>query len=110
MAQKFGKYMLSAEQLFYWTKHSYASVNIAPVVPGHAMLISRRSVPSLSDLSDEEVADLFVAARNVGRVLQQHFEATAVTYAVQDGADSGQTVPVRYHCYSRPVYCQRVVA
>ena len=38
-------FIFPLRQLFFFTRHAFASVNIKPVVKGHVMVIARRSVP-----------------------------------------------------------------
>ena len=47
-------------QVFYVSKLSAALVNLKPILPGHSLVIPRRNVPRYTDLSSEEVADLFL--------------------------------------------------
>ena len=46
----------------------------------------------MTDLSAEEVCDLFLAAKLAEEVAEAHFGATSSTMSVQDGAEAGQTV------------------
>ena len=58
------------------------------------MLVSpRRVVPRLSDLSHDEVTDLFLTVQRVGRMIERVYEASSLNVAMQDGADAGQSVP-----------------
>ena len=53
----------------------------------------RRVVARLSDLSNEEVADLFLTVQRVGRMVEKVYGASALNIALQDGAEAGQSVP-----------------
>ena len=46
----------------------------------------------MTDLSAEEVCDLFLAAQLALEVTEEHFAATASTMSVQDGKEAGETV------------------
>ena len=70
-----------------------AFVNLKPLLPGHVLVSPRRVVPRLSDLSQDEVADLFVTVQRVGRMVERVFNASSLNIAMQDGADAGQSVP-----------------
>ncbi|KAG9098337.1 hypothetical protein FS749_004013 [Ceratobasidium sp. UAMH 11750] len=66
------------------------------------LVISNRAVPRLSDLSPEEVADMFSTVQQVGNLIQTAFKAEALTIACQDGPAAGQTVPhVHVHILPR---------
>lgn len=53
---------------------------------------SIRPVKRFADLTSAEVSDLFLCVHRVGPVLQQAHSGTALTIALQDGKDAGQTV------------------
>ena len=93
---------LSGRQLFFLTPLSAASVNLSPVVPGHALVLTRRVVARMADMNAAEVADCFLLAQLVGRMLAARLGAHSLTYAVQDGREAGQSVPhVHVHVMPR---------
>jgi bis(5'-adenosyl)-triphosphatase len=69
-----------------------ALYNIAPVLPGHALVIPRRHVVSVLALSADELAGFFVFAREITRFLGRAFAADGFDWTVQDGPSAGQTV------------------
>lgn len=59
------------------------------------MLVSpKRSVSHLTELSDQETADLFTLAKQVQHMLENIYETNSSTVCVQDGPHAGQTVKV----------------
>ena len=62
-------------------------------------------VPRLSDLSSDEVSDLFLAVQHVGRMVERVFKASSLNIALQDGVDAGQSVP-HVHCHIIPRMAQ----
>lgn len=62
------------------------------------LLAPIRRAERFSDLSPSEVSDLFQAVHKVSSVIEGQFGGTALTVAIQDGADAGQTVTVRHDC------------
>lgn len=65
-------------------------------------MLSKRIVPRFGELSPEEVADLWQTAQKISGPLQNHFNADALTFAIQDGASAGQSVPhVHVHVVPR---------
>ena len=56
-------------------------------------MISRRPVPTLNDLTEEEMVDLMKMVNKTTRMLKQVHHADAVTLTLQDGPAAGQTVP-----------------
>ena len=59
---------LPGSQLFFLTSLSLASVNLAPVVPGHALICPRRLVKRVQDMTPEELTDSSDAAPAGGGV------------------------------------------
>ena len=84
---------LVTPQVFHLTPHTFAFVNLKPLLPGHVLVSPLRSVPRLSDLTSTEVCDLFLTVQRVSRMLERVYEASALNVAMQDGVDAGQSVP-----------------
>ena len=79
--------------MFYITSHSFALVNIKPLLPGHVLVSPRRVASRLSDLSTAEVTDLFLTVQRVGRMIERVYKASSLNIAIQDGLAAGQSVP-----------------
>lgn len=92
---KFGRFNLKPSQVFYASSSglSLAFVNLKPIVPGHILVISRRVVPTLGELTVEELHDLWHTVREVQALVQECHSAPCSTLGVQDGKDAGQSVP-----------------
>ncbi|XP_055952126.1 nitrilase and fragile histidine triad fusion protein NitFhit-like isoform X2 [Argiope bruennichi] len=91
-------YMFATNQLnpcciFYKTQYSMAFVNRKCVVPGHVLVTPIRCVKRLADLSPNEVADLFLCVQTVQRKIEEAYNASSSSVAIQDGPEAGQTVP-----------------
>jgi bis(5'-adenosyl)-triphosphatase len=91
--QLFGNFKISPDQIFLRTTHSFALVNLRPIVPGHVLICPIRIAPLLSDLGDDEYDDLWRTVRIVQRALGRRYECVAFNVAVQDGPEAGQSVP-----------------
>ena len=63
--QLFGRFKISPNQIFHRTAHSFALVNLRPLVPGHVLICSNRVTPLLSDLEEDEYNDLWRTVRVV---------------------------------------------
>ena len=73
-----------------------------PIVPGHVLIIPKRVVPRVADLSQDEIVDLFSSVHKIGPILEKHFHAEALNIAIQDGRVAGQSVPhVHVHILPR---------
>jgi len=102
--QLFGRFKITSNQIFLRTTHSFAMVNLRPIVPGHVLICSTRVAPLLSDLEDDEYDDLWRTVRTVQRVLKRQYKCEAFNVAVQDGSGAGQSVP-HAHVHILPRYC-----
>ena len=69
-----------------------ALYNLAPVFPGHSLVIPSRHVHSLLELSEKEAAEMMSFSQKVTRLLLQVFGAKAFDWSVQDGEAAGQSV------------------
>ncbi|KAK9466267.1 HIT-like domain-containing protein [Lipomyces arxii] len=96
----FGPFAVT-RQVFFQSSHSYALVNLKPILPGHVLICPYRVVPRIKDLSTEEVADLFVTVQKVSKVIENVYKADSLNIAVQDGPLAGQSVP-HVHCHIIP--------
>ena len=101
--QLFGRFKISSDQIFHKTSHSFALVNLRPLVPGHVLICSTRVTPLLSDLEEDEYDDLWRTVRVVQRALKQQYNCDAFNVAVQDGTGAGQSVP-HVHVHILPRY------
>ncbi|KAH8167243.1 hypothetical protein CIB48_g1000 [Xylaria polymorpha] len=114
-------------QVFMTTSLSFALVNLKPLLPGHVLVCPHAVHKRLTDLSAAELTDLFTTVQRVQRMLARYYfsqsqardpkqtetevegtsappapEAGAFNIAIQDGAESGQTVPhVHVHVIPR---------
>lgn len=101
-AVAFGPVAVMPEQVFLMGRVSRAFVNIKPVLAGHCLVASARPVARVADLTMDELSDLWATAQLAGRLLERAHGATALQFAVQDGAAAGQTVPhVHVHVVPR---------
>jgi bis(5'-adenosyl)-triphosphatase len=79
-------------QVFHRSPLSFAFVNLKPLLPGHVLVSPYRVVQRFSDMTEEEVADLFVTVHRVSRMLERVYGASAMNIPLQDGFDAGQSV------------------
>jgi bis(5'-adenosyl)-triphosphatase len=70
-----------------------AIYNVAPILPGHSLVIPKWHVSSLLDLSDAEIAEMVRFSRVVVRNLMRIFGASGFNWTVQEGEEAGQTIP-----------------
>lgn len=76
-------------------------MNLKPLLPGHILVCPLRVKPHLSDLTKDEISDLFLTTTRIQRTLKRVYKADAFNVAVQDGEAAGQSVP-HVHCHVIP--------
>ena len=84
---------LSESRVWLTTTHSVAFFDGYPVAQGHALVIPRRHVASLFDLSAAEFADAWALVTRVRQELVERFHPDSFNVGVNDGPAAGQTVP-----------------
>lgn len=89
------------DSVFMESDHFYAIYNIAPVIPGHSLIITRTHRESFLDFSQIELQELGIFTSAVIRRLMKVFQADAFNYSLQDGVNAGQTVP-HFHLHVIP--------
>jgi len=99
----FYRFPIDSRTVFHVSELSFAFTNLKPVIPGHVLVSPKRVVGRLTDMTDQEVQDLFKMAKQVGEaILKAHPNADSLTVTVQDGPSAGQTVPhVHVHVMPR---------
>lgn len=102
------------DQVFHQSSLCFALVNLKPIFSGHVLVVPFRPAQHLTDLSRDEVSDLFSTVQKVQKMLARTYfgssEATltggkvgdgSFNVAIQDGKWAGQTVP-HVHCHVIP--------
>lgn len=81
------------DSVFYESAGMLAIYNIAPILPGHSLVIPRRHVESIFDLSAEEFDEFFRFAKEVTLILNKAFESQGFDWSLQESEEAGQTIP-----------------
>ena len=77
---------------FAETRNFRAIYNIAPVLPGHCMIIPKKHTLSYLDLPEELMTEMVSFSRKVVRTLMKAFNQTAFDWTIQEGLAAGQTI------------------
>jgi diadenosine tetraphosphate (Ap4A) HIT family hydrolase len=78
--------------LLVQTELSLAFLDSFPVSKGHALVIPKRHVASIWEMTTEEYTDAFELVRQVRDILQQEFEPQGFNIGVNCGEAAGQSV------------------
>jgi diadenosine tetraphosphate (Ap4A) HIT family hydrolase len=74
------------------SKLSFAVLDGFPVSKGHALIIPKRHVTTIWELTAEEYADAFGLVRHVKDVVQLKFEPQGINVGVNCGEVAGQSI------------------
>ena len=86
---------------FCESENFLAIYNVAPILPGHSLVIPKRHVKSALELNDSELCELMIFSRRTVEILIEAFGAKGFNWTIQDGEDAGQTVP-HFHLHLIP--------
>jgi len=76
----------------YETEHVLAFLDVAPVAPGHALVIPKAHYATLFDLPEEVGCRLFAALAPVGRAIMAATKATGINVQMNNYESAGQVV------------------
>ena len=71
---------------------SYSILDRFPVSDGHALVIPKRHVATIWEMTNHEYADAFDLVRHVKDLLQEKFDPQGFNIGVNCGETAGQTV------------------
>lgn len=89
---KIARAEVEAERI-YETENVVSFLDINPRAPGHSLVIPKKHVERLGDLEDELVNDLFIATREVVKILKKALNPDAFNIGINDGEAAGQEIP-----------------
>jgi len=78
---------------------SFLSIN--PVNPGHTLVITKNHYANLSEIPEEELAELIIIVKKVAAKLIAKLNFTDYTISENNGASAGQSVP-HFHFHIIP--------
>ncbi|EPR78542.1 HIT family Bis(5'-adenosyl)-triphosphatase [Spraguea lophii 42_110] len=94
----FGGNFIPQEHIIFETQYTAVFPNISPFLPYHMLVVPKRSVMLLSELTEEEVTDMFLTIQMITRNLKNICDGFTVN--IQDGECAGQTV---FHIHAHVV-------
>lgn len=78
--------------VFYTFGNNLVVYNIAPVLPGHSLVIPKRHITSVLELEKDEMTGFFQAARDAVKILMKAFDTDAFDWSLQEKPEAGQTI------------------
>ena len=86
----------------YEDEHTYAFLDIHPATKGHTLVIPRKHVVLVQDLSSEEMSALFRTVHRLVGPIQEAMDTPASNITINNGRAAGQLVPhVHVHIIPR---------
>lgn len=68
--------------MFLQRNHVYAIVNLKPVVPGHVLIIPKRLVKYIKDMTPEETIEMFSLAQEIEKKFEEIYKTADFTMAI----------------------------
>jgi len=83
----------SVNKSVFFTRGGFMAIyNIAPVLPGHSLVIPKQHFTGILELSDKEMFEFFDTARMALRILMKAFNTDSFDWSVQEKPEAGQTI------------------
>jgi diadenosine tetraphosphate (Ap4A) HIT family hydrolase len=83
----------SPDRVWMETEIAWATPDMYPAADGHMLVVPRRHVASVFDLTPDEQSKLWDLVARVREHLQREHRPDAFTVGINDGLAAGQTIP-----------------
>jgi bis(5'-adenosyl)-triphosphatase len=80
------------DSVFAESGNFLAIYNIAPILPGHVLIIPRKHVSRFLEIDDNQMTEMVVFSRKVIKVLEKAFGSKSFNWTIQEGEPAGQTI------------------
>ena len=84
-------------------EYSYSRLDGYPVSEGHCLIIPKRHVSSIDDLTDVELKDLYTVLHQTKILIRETYLPDGFNIGINEGEAAGQTVP-HLHIHLIPRY------
>ena len=84
-------------------EYTYSRLDEFPVSEGHCLIIPKRHVSSIDDLTDCELKDLYVVLQQTKHMLCEVYQPDGFNIGINEGEAAGQTVE-HLHIHLIPRY------
>jgi bis(5'-adenosyl)-triphosphatase len=78
--------------VFARSENFLAVYNIAPILPGHTLIIPGKHILSILELDEQQFSEMMQFSRKITRLLLKVFRTDSFNWSVQDKETAGQTV------------------
>ena len=80
------------DDFFMQSEHFGAIYNIAPILPGHSLIIPTFHHTSMISMPDDLLCEMMLFSKKVAQFLSNVFESQDFDWAIQEGKLAGQSV------------------
>lgn len=94
---------LSPALVIYEDEHTISFLDRLPMTLGHSLVIPKRHVTDIFELTDEDAAHVLSSCAAVARLMAERLEPAGVNVLNNNGAAADQT-QFHYHCHVIPRY------
>jgi diadenosine tetraphosphate (Ap4A) HIT family hydrolase len=94
---------MSSDRIVESNEHAFVVFDAYPVSPGHSLVISRRHVTDIFDLTASEIGDILQLVRSARERIDRTLQPAGYNIGVNIGKDAGQTV-MHVHVHVIPRY------
>ena len=98
---KFGKFKIPKSLVIYSSKHFFIMFPPNPKLKNHLMIISKREVPNLSEMTNEEVFDYSLTLQFIMKKIEGFSNAHSSCVIIDEGEDIGQMIK-HFHAHVIP--------
>lgn len=77
---------------FAQSENFIAIYNIAPILPGHVLIISKQHINKFMEVNDKHMTELIKFSRQIIRTLSKAFKTDSFNWTLQEGTAAGQTI------------------
>lgn len=88
--------------ILHRTKHSFVIMNMYPYNNGHLMAVPFKHVSSLSDLTKDEIDDLFETVQLCEKVLRANYSPEGLNIGINLGRAAGAGIDTHLHVHIIP--------
>ena len=96
-------YRDKAEEAFLENEEFFAIYDANPVSKGHALIIPKFHVASISELSSQQVGELFSLLNKVKEIIKEKYNPDGFNIGINEGEAAGQTI-FHLHVHLMPRY------
>lgn len=94
---------MPSERIVEAGEHAFVVLDAYPISPGHSLVVSRRHVADVFELTQSEVSDMLALIQSARERIDQAHQPAGYNVGVNVGVHAGQTVP-HVHIHVIPRY------